>query len=221
MLKNYYRKIEKKKDNDMDADVAQREHSNIKRYASAFSNIQIWVLQVVLILGIYQTNLTYNFFSLGMWLENNEICSWVTTYLVFIKFVSQYLMLVLCLKARGVSQHGKEATGSRDEDIMNTLASLVGLGNKHKMSVWNNIRGSELNFLLVYCDFFAVSCQSCHTKGVLSIVWFISYKVEVISKRKTNRTNLLTSSVSSVLGKLCLFRTLPAFSFSLWWCCYY
>ena len=33
-----------------------------------------------------------------------------------------------------VSWHGEEATGSRDEDIMNTLASLVGLGNKHKMS---------------------------------------------------------------------------------------
>ena len=41
MLKNNYRKIEKKKDNDLDAIVAQREHNNIKRYASAFSNIQI------------------------------------------------------------------------------------------------------------------------------------------------------------------------------------
>ena len=41
MLKNNYRKIEKKKDNDMDADVAQCEHSNIKRYASTFSNILI------------------------------------------------------------------------------------------------------------------------------------------------------------------------------------
>ena len=39
MLKNNYRKIEKKKDNDIDTDVAQHEHSNIKRYASAFSNI--------------------------------------------------------------------------------------------------------------------------------------------------------------------------------------
>ena len=39
MLKNNYRKIEKKKNNNMDADVAQREHSNIKRYVSAFSNI--------------------------------------------------------------------------------------------------------------------------------------------------------------------------------------
>ena len=39
MLKNNYRKIEKKKDNDVDADVAQREHRNIKRYDSAFSNI--------------------------------------------------------------------------------------------------------------------------------------------------------------------------------------
>ena len=41
MLKNNYRKIEKKKDNDVDTDVTQREHNNIKCYASAFSNIQI------------------------------------------------------------------------------------------------------------------------------------------------------------------------------------
>ena len=39
MLKKNYRKIRKKKDNDVDADVVQREYSNIKRYASAFSNI--------------------------------------------------------------------------------------------------------------------------------------------------------------------------------------
>ena len=39
MLKNNYRKIEKKKDNDMNTDVAQCEHNNIKRYALAFSNI--------------------------------------------------------------------------------------------------------------------------------------------------------------------------------------
>ena len=43
MLENNYRKIEKKKDDDMDADVAQCEHNNIKRYTSAFSNIQIWI----------------------------------------------------------------------------------------------------------------------------------------------------------------------------------
>ena len=39
MLKKNYRKIRKKKDNDVDVDVAQHEHSNIKCYASAFSNI--------------------------------------------------------------------------------------------------------------------------------------------------------------------------------------
>ena len=39
MLKCNYRKIGKKKDNDVDADMAQRENSNIKRYASTFSNI--------------------------------------------------------------------------------------------------------------------------------------------------------------------------------------
>ena len=33
LLKNNYRKIEKKKDNGVDVDVVQREHSNIKRYA--------------------------------------------------------------------------------------------------------------------------------------------------------------------------------------------
>ena len=39
MLKKNYRKIEKKKGNDVDADVAQREYNNFKCYASAFSNI--------------------------------------------------------------------------------------------------------------------------------------------------------------------------------------
>ena len=39
MLKNNYRKIEKKKDNDVDTDMVQHEYNNIKRYASAYSNI--------------------------------------------------------------------------------------------------------------------------------------------------------------------------------------
>ena len=39
MLKNNYRKIRKKKDNDVDAYVVQREYINIKRYGLAFSNI--------------------------------------------------------------------------------------------------------------------------------------------------------------------------------------
>ena len=43
MLKNNYRKIEKKNDNDVDANVAQRERNNIKHYDSAFSNIQIQI----------------------------------------------------------------------------------------------------------------------------------------------------------------------------------
>ena len=41
MLKNNYRKIGKRKDNYVDNDVAQHEYNNIKRYALAFSNIQI------------------------------------------------------------------------------------------------------------------------------------------------------------------------------------
>ena len=39
MLKNNYRNIGKKKGNDIDIDMAQREHSNMKRYTSVFSNI--------------------------------------------------------------------------------------------------------------------------------------------------------------------------------------
>ena len=39
MLKNNYRKIGKKKDYDIDADIAQRKHNNIKCYVSTFSNI--------------------------------------------------------------------------------------------------------------------------------------------------------------------------------------
>ena len=39
MLKNCIKNWKKKIDNDMDADVAQCEHSNIKCYTSAFSNI--------------------------------------------------------------------------------------------------------------------------------------------------------------------------------------
>ena len=39
MLENNYRKIEKKKDNDMNANVAQCKYNNIKHYASGFSKI--------------------------------------------------------------------------------------------------------------------------------------------------------------------------------------
>ena len=41
MLKKNYRKIEKKNDNNVDANVAQCEYSNIKYYASAFSNTSV------------------------------------------------------------------------------------------------------------------------------------------------------------------------------------
>ena len=40
-VKKQLQEIGKKKDNDVDTDVVQREHSNIKRHASTFSNIQI------------------------------------------------------------------------------------------------------------------------------------------------------------------------------------
>ena len=39
MLKNNYRKIRKKNDNDVDADVTRREYNNVKCYVLAFSNI--------------------------------------------------------------------------------------------------------------------------------------------------------------------------------------
>ena len=38
-VKKNYREIENKKDNDMDADVAQLEHNNNKCYASTFGHI--------------------------------------------------------------------------------------------------------------------------------------------------------------------------------------
>ena len=38
-VRKNYRKVRKKKDNDVDAYVVQREYSNIKRYALTFSNI--------------------------------------------------------------------------------------------------------------------------------------------------------------------------------------
>ena len=41
MSKNYNKKIRKKQDNDVDADVAQLEWSNNKCYASTFRYIQI------------------------------------------------------------------------------------------------------------------------------------------------------------------------------------
>ena len=43
MLKNYYKKIRKKQDNDVDPDVAQLECNNNKYYASAFRYIQIYI----------------------------------------------------------------------------------------------------------------------------------------------------------------------------------
>ena len=39
MLKKIIRKLERKKDNDMDVDVAQLEHNNNKYYVSAFRYI--------------------------------------------------------------------------------------------------------------------------------------------------------------------------------------
>ena len=40
-VKKNYRKIEKKNDNNVDANVVQCEYSNIKYYASAFSNTSV------------------------------------------------------------------------------------------------------------------------------------------------------------------------------------
>ena len=43
MLKNYYKKIIKKQDNDVDTDMAQLEHINNKCYALCFRYIQIYI----------------------------------------------------------------------------------------------------------------------------------------------------------------------------------
>ena len=42
-----FKKKKEKKKNDVTADVAQRESSSIKRYASAFSNIYIYICFVL------------------------------------------------------------------------------------------------------------------------------------------------------------------------------
>ena len=44
-------KKKKKKWNDMVDDVVQLEHSSIKRYASTFSNIQIYILKIKVTFG--------------------------------------------------------------------------------------------------------------------------------------------------------------------------
>ena len=42
-LKKNHRKIENKKDNEVDADVAQQEHNNNKCYVSVFRDIYIYI----------------------------------------------------------------------------------------------------------------------------------------------------------------------------------
>ena len=47
MLKKIYRKIGKKNDNDVDADVVQLERSNNKCYTSTFRYIQIQMIAII------------------------------------------------------------------------------------------------------------------------------------------------------------------------------
>ena len=42
-VKNNYRKIKKKQDNDVNADLAQQEHSNNKCYVSTYIYIYIYI----------------------------------------------------------------------------------------------------------------------------------------------------------------------------------
>ena len=44
MLKNNYRKIRKKNDNDVDADVTRREYSNVFFFEREYSNVECYVL---------------------------------------------------------------------------------------------------------------------------------------------------------------------------------
>ena len=54
MLKKIYRKIGKKNDNDVNADMAQPEHINNKCYISAFRYLQILCLSFYLIFNSSQ-----------------------------------------------------------------------------------------------------------------------------------------------------------------------
>ena len=83
-------------------------------------------------------------------------------------------MLVLCLRAKfflSVEEcKAWEVAASRDEDILNTLASLARLGNNHIIYLpRTTLLEVKMNLLYVYRDFYAVSCQSCLTQGVLSV----------------------------------------------------
>ena len=53
MLKTIIRKLERKKDNDMDIDVAQLECNNNKCYISAFRYIQICRYRLLLLLLLF------------------------------------------------------------------------------------------------------------------------------------------------------------------------
>ena len=55
MLKTIIRKLERKKDNDMDIDVAQLECNNNKCYVSAFRYKQICRYRLLLLLFFFDT----------------------------------------------------------------------------------------------------------------------------------------------------------------------
>ena len=57
MLKNYYKKIIKKQDNDVDTDMAQLEHINNKCYALCFRYIQIYILMMIFQTGFQHSKI--------------------------------------------------------------------------------------------------------------------------------------------------------------------
>lgn len=62
-----------------------------------------------------------------------------------------------------------------------------------------------------------MSTMSHSRSSLCSLVYFLR---DISNFRNTRETEILylSSSLSSVLGKLCFSRTLPAISFFLWWC---
>ena len=111
--------------------------------------------------------------------------------MLVIKFLSQYLMLVLCLRAKfflSVEEcKAWEVVASRDEDIRNTLASLARLGNNHIIYL---PRTTLLEVKWIYY-WFIVTSMLPHVNHVSLKefpLFFPSLKIWAITKHKTTRS---------------------------------
>ena len=111
--------------------------------------------------------------------------------MLFIKFPSQYLVFVLCLRAKfflSVEEcKAWEVAASRDQDILNTLASLARLGNNHVIYL---PRTTLLEVKWIYYWFIVTSMLSHvnHVSLKEFPLFFPGLKISAITKHKTNRS---------------------------------